>query len=282
MKIVVTGASGFVGRHVVRRLLERGHSVTAVSRDAARAAACDWFPRVRFVASDVHAPGADPRATFGESDLVIHLAWPGLPNYRQSFHLDENLPRDYAFLRSLVKTGYERLLVVGTCLECTPFDGCYTEDMDGAPTLPYPLAKARLRRQLVALQSEQPFALQWARLFYMYGEGQNPASLLAQLDRAIDSGAASFDMSGGEQVRDFSPVTDIAARLVEVAEHPQWLGVTHVCSGTPITVRELVERHIASRQAALRLNLGVFPYPDYEPMAFWGSSARLPAVDLAR
>ncbi|MEO8064312.1 MAG: NAD(P)-dependent oxidoreductase [Pseudomonadota bacterium] len=282
MNVVVTGASGFVGRHVVRALLERGHSVTAVGRDVSHAQAHNWFPQVRFVVADVHAPPADLRAAFGDADLVIHLAWPGLPNYRQPFHLDESLPRDFAFLRALVLAGYPRLLAIGTCLECVPFDGCYSEDMDGEPTLPYPLAKARLRRQLTALQSEHPFVLQWARLFYMYGEGQNPASLLAQLDRAIDSGAPGFDMSGGEQVRDFSPVTDIAAMLVTVAEHPQWQGVTHVCSGVPITVRELVERHIASRRSSIRLNLGVFPYPDYEPMAFWGASARLPVLGVAR
>jgi nucleoside-diphosphate-sugar epimerase len=147
--------------------------------------------------------------------------------------------------------------------------------MDGEPTLPYALAKVRLRRQLLELQREHPFVLQWARLFYMYGEGQHPASLLAQLDRAIASGSATFDMSGGEQVRDFLPVTEVARKLVAIAEHPDWTGVTHVCSGQPITVRAFVERHIASRGATIKLNLGVYPYPDYEPMAFWGRSERL-------
>jgi nucleoside-diphosphate-sugar epimerase len=99
--------------------------------------------------------------------------------------------------------------------------------------------------------------------------------LLAQLDRAIDSGAQSFDMSGGMQVRDFSPVTEVARKLTILAEHPEWQGVTHICSGKPITVRELVESHVAKRGSRIRLNLGVFPYPDYEPMSFWGKSERL-------
>jgi dTDP-6-deoxy-L-talose 4-dehydrogenase (NAD+) len=279
VKIIVTGASGFVGSHVVRALLGRGHEVTAIARDAARAAAHDWFPRVRFVAADVHAPtlAAPPglRARLGDADVVMHLAWPGLPNYRQSFHVDENLPRDFAFLEALVQAGYPRLLVTGTCLECSPREGCLAESDDGEPTLAYPLAKARLRRELEALRQRRPFVLQWARLFYMYGPGQNPGSLLAQLDRAIDSGATSFDMSGGAQVRDFSPVADIADKLARLAEHPEWDGVTHICSGQPITVRELVERHLAARGASLQLNLGVFPYADYEPMAFWGKSSRL-------
>jgi len=275
MQVIVTGASGFVGSHVVRVLLARGHAVTAVARDAARASRHDWFARVRFVAADVYAPLTDPVATFGKADLVMHLAWPGLPNYRAPFHLEENLPRDFAFLRSLVRAGYGRLLVTGTCLECAPKEGVYVESDEGEPSLPYPLAKARLRRMLEALRQETPFVLQWARLFYMYGEGQNPNSLFAQLDRAIETGDAAFDMSGGAQVRDFSPVTDVAAKLVRLAEHPEWDGVTHICSGQPATVRELVERHIAARGARLTLNLGVFPYADYEPMAFWGRSERL-------
>jgi nucleoside-diphosphate-sugar epimerase len=250
-----------------------------VGRDRARAAAHDWFARVRFVAADLHAPTitgpGSPREQFGDADVVMHLAWPGLPNYRQSFHLEENLPRDFRFLESLVEAGFERLLVTGTCLECSPKSGCLEEHDEGEPTLAYPLAKARLRKQLEALRRRKPFVLQWARLFYMYGPGQNPGSLLAQLDRAIDSGATSFDMSGGAQVRDFSPVTDIATKLVRLAEHPEWDGVTHICSGQPITVRELVERHLAARGASLKLNLGVFPYADYEPMEFWGSSTRL-------
>ncbi len=275
IRVLVTGASGFVGRHVIPALLDRGHRVTAVARNMDRARAFAWYPAVTAVSADVHAPIDDVRAAFGPADLVMHLAWPGLPNYRAPFHLEENLPRDFGFLSSLVEQGYARLLVTGTCLECAPRDGVYQESDDGDPTLAYPLAKARLRARLVELQGRSPYTLQWARLFYMYGEGQNPNSLLAQLDRAIDSGAASFDMSGGEQVRDYLPVEEVAHKLVRLAEHPEWTGVTHICSGQPISVRELVERHLSSRGAKLRLNLGVYPYPDYEPMKFWGASKRL-------
>jgi dTDP-6-deoxy-L-talose 4-dehydrogenase (NAD+) len=255
-------------------LLARGHEVVALVRDPERAARFEWHPAVRIVVADVHAPPADLRGAFGAADLVMHLAWPGLPNYREDFHVDVNLPRDYVFLESMVLAGYPRLLVTGTCFECFPQSGGYSEDCEGAPTLNYPLAKARLRRQLEALSAREPFGFQWARLFYMHGEGQNPKSLLAQLDLAIDAGAESFNMSGGEQVRDYLPVPEVAAKLATLAEHPLWTGVTHVCSGQGITVRELVEKHIAARGARIRLNLGVYPYVDYEPMAFWGTSAR--------
>jgi nucleoside-diphosphate-sugar epimerase len=274
VKVLVTGAAGFIGRHAIRELLARGHEVVAVVRDPARIENFEWRSAVRVVVMDIHQPLPDPRGVFGSIDLVMHLAWHGLPNYRAAFHVEENLPRDFAFLRSLVAAGYDRLLVTGTCFECFPEGGRMAEDRHGSPTLPYPLAKATLRRQLEALQAEVPFSLQWVRLFYMYGAGQNPGSLLAQLDRAIDVGAASFDMSGGEQLRDYLPVTAVAAKLATVAVHPEWTGVTHICNGSPISVRQLVEQHVAARRSSIVLNLGAYPYADYEPMAFWGASAR--------
>jgi nucleoside-diphosphate-sugar epimerase len=147
--------------------------------------------------------------------------------------------------------------------------------METRPTTAYGRAKDELRRTLQALQRTMPFVLQWARLFYMYGEGQNPRSLLAQLDQAIARGDAVFKMSGGEQVRDYLPVTTVAEHLVTLVEHPDCDGVLNICSGKPVTVRHLVEQHLAERGAQIRLQLGHYPYPDYEPMAFWGEPSRL-------
>jgi dTDP-6-deoxy-L-talose 4-dehydrogenase (NAD+) len=112
----------------------------------------------------------------------------------------------------------------------------------------------------------------------MYGEGQNPGSLLAQLDRAIEAGDPVFNMSGGEQLRDYLPVQQVAAYLVTIAESPNFGGIVNVCSGVPISVRRLVEQRIADRKSMIRLNLGYYPYPDYEPMAFWGDRHKLDGI----
>jgi dTDP-6-deoxy-L-talose 4-dehydrogenase (NAD+) len=78
--------------------------------------------------------------------------------------------------------------------------------MPTAPVTPYGLAKDTLRKFLEMLQEVHPFTLQWVRLFYLYGPGQNPKSLLSQLDAAIEQGDPVFRMSGGEQLRDYLPV----------------------------------------------------------------------------
>jgi len=278
MKVLVTGASGFVGRHVVTRLLARGHEVTAVARDEAKARNLAWFDRVRFVACDIHGAIDRPAERFGQPDAVMHLAWPGLPNYDALFHYEKTLPADYRFLKSLLQGGVGQLLVTGTCFEYGMQSGALAEDLPTAPANPYALAKDTLRKQLQALQQQHAFTLQWARLFYMHGEGQSPNSLLAQLDRAIDGGAAMFNMSGGEQLRDYLPVDEVASRCVTLLEHPGCNGIVNICSGEPISVRRLVERHLAHRRASIRLNLGHYPYSRDEPMAFWGNASRLAAI----
>ena len=278
MRVLVTGATGFVGRHLVSQLLARGHEVTALARDESRARGLAWFERVRFVACDLHAPMEHAVRHLGQPEAVAHLAWPGLPNYDALFHYENTLPADYRFLKSLVDGGIGQLLVTGTCFEYGMQSGALAEDRATAPANPYALAKDALRKQLQALQRKHPFVLQWARLFYMYGEGQSPNSLLAQLDRAIDSGETSFDMSGGEQLRDYLPVQKVAARLAMLLEHSHHGGIVNICNGEPISVRRLVERHLAERGATMRLNLGHHPYSHNEPMAFWGDARRFEAL----
>jgi nucleoside-diphosphate-sugar epimerase len=278
VRVVITGASGFIGRHAVTQLLARGHEVIAVGRDEARARQLAWFDQVRFIACDVHAAIERPGKAFGQPDAVMHLAWPGLPNYDALFHVEETLPADYRFLKSLVQDGVGQLLVTGTCVEYGMQSGALAEDMPTAPASPYALAKDTLRKQLQALQQQHPFTLQWARLFYMHGEGQNANSLLAQLDRAIDAGETVFNMSGGEQLRDYLPVAEVAARAVALLEHSTWDGVVNICSGEPTSVRRLAERHLSERGTGIRLNLGHYPYASDEAMAFWGDARRLAAI----
>jgi len=278
MKVLVTGATGFVGRHLVPYLLGRGHSVIAVARDETRARGFSWFDRVRFIATDIHHPSLDLVARFDRPDAVIHLAWPGLPNYGSLFHFEENLPADYRFLKSMVDAGSGHLMVTGTCFEYGLQSGCLSEDTTPQPANPYGLAKDTLRKFLQALQSQHPFVLQWTRLFYLHGPGQNPNSLLANLDRAIDNGDAVFNMSAGEQLRDYMGVEDATACLTRLLESPRCDGVFNVCSGAPVSVRRLVEQHIAKRGASIRLNLGHYPYPAHEPLAFWGDSRKLAAA----
>lgn len=238
-----------------------------MGRDKTRAQRLPWFSNVRFVSHDIQdsALAFAPKA----GSLLVHLAWPGLPNYKSLFHFEQNLPHAYAFVKRMIEAGVNQVLIAGTCLEYGNQGGALPSSQPTRPDTPYGMAKDMLRRQLELLKAELPYTLQWARLFYMYGEGQNPRSILAQLDTAISRGDAIFDMSAGEQLRDYLPVESVARQLQALLA-TNLGGAFNVCSGKPISIRRLVEEHIAAREANILLNLGHYPYPDHEPMAFWG------------
>lgn len=210
-----------------------------------------------------------------EPDALIHLAWSGLPNYKSEHHVDEELPSQYRFLEGLIRDGLKNLLVTGTCLEYGLQSGALSEDQGTRPITQYGIAKDSLRKQLETLKTSVPFQLSWARLFYMYGEGQSPNSLLPQLRSAVARGDKTFNMSGGEQLRDYLPVTEVARILVALAMNGRDNGIVNVCSGHPISVRALVEGWIEENGWSIALNPGHYPYPEYEPMAFWGDRQKL-------
>jgi nucleoside-diphosphate-sugar epimerase len=206
---------------------------------------------------------------------LIHLSWGGLPNYRSLHHIEQELPMQYGFLSGLIRAGLSSLVVSGTCFEYGMQSGQLSEELESHPDNPYGYAKDALRRQLEYLRATQPFALTWARLFYLYGEGQSEKSLWPQLKRSIERGDKVFNMSGGEQLRDYLHVTDIAKYMVMLALNRADIGIVNFCSGKPTSVRRLVEDWIKENGWEIKLNLGHYPYPDYEPMAFWGNRRRL-------
>ena len=279
-KILVTGATGFIGNYVVTELLKQNHHVIASSASAEKARSFSWFPSVQYIQFDLGSfnDKVDYYALFDRPDVMIHLAWEGLPNYKAAFHYDINLPRHFLFLQNMLRHGLTSLSITGTCFEYGMHEGMLSEDMPSDPANPYALAKDTLRKMLEELQQTIAFDFKWIRLFYMYGRGQNPNSLLSQLQKALDEKASSFNMSGGEQVRDYLPVEKVAEYIVQIALQTKLGGIINCCSGQPISVRQLAENYLQRQKAVMHLNLGYYPYTDYEPMAFWGDTRRLQAV----
>ncbi len=273
VKVAVSGATGFVGRHVVAALERAGAEPTLWLSPASQLPEASRRHRVARIY--VHAPARDAFAQLGAPDALIHLAWQGLPNYGSLHHFEREAPAHYAALKALVEQGLGTLVVAGTCFEYGMQSGPLDEARPALPANAYALAKDTLRRELEQLQRERAFALTWARLFYLYGDGQAPTALWPQLRRAAEAGAATFAMSGGEQLRDYLPVEQAAAHLVALALQRRGHGLVNVCSGQPVSVRSLVERWIAEHGWSIRPDLGRYPYPAHEPMAFWGDATKL-------
>ncbi len=277
MKVLVTGATGFIGNYVVEELLQNNCTVIATSSNQQKAAGAGWFNMVNYIPFDLsHFDDSVDYYTFFEKpDILIHLAWEGLPNFKSSFHEEVNLPRHLSFLTNLLRNGLSDLTVAGTCFEYGMQQGSLREDMDTLPDNSYGKAKDALRKGLEDCSKKHTFSFKWARLFYMYGKGQNPNSLLSQLDKALANGEEVFNMSGGEQVRDFLPVEKVAENIVKIASQKKVDGIINNCSGEPVTVKDFVESYLKKTNKNISLNLGYYPYPDYEPMKFWGDRNKL-------
>jgi len=273
MKIAVTGASGFVGRYVVAELDSLEVTTTLVVRSLINLSTSS--PKNNIVKIDLDNLPLNSYELMNSPDVLIHLAWDGLPNYKSIHHFQDVLPNQFKFLKTIIESGLKNLIVTGTCFEYGMQSGSLREDLQTQPINPYGFAKNVLRCQLEYLQQVNPFNLTWARLFYMYGEGQAETSLFTQIRRSVERKDNIFNMSGGEQLRDYLSVQEVVKYIVALAMTKRDNGVVNICSGTPISVRRLVEKWIRENNWFIDINLGYYPYPDYEPMAFWGNRQKL-------
>lgn len=206
---------------------------------------------------------------------VILLSWPGLPNYKEPFHVTRNLPACVELIDELAESGLQRLVVAGTCYEYGLQHGPLKEDQLTEPANCYAIAKDSLRRVIASSYSYQNLQWCWARIFYPYGQGQNPDSLLPSLQRAIDQGDPVFAMSSGRQVRDFVPVDHVAMLLLKLAMNPMAQGIYNCGSGRPLSLRELAEERIAKSLSSTALKLGVYADRKDEPLAFWADTKKI-------
>ncbi len=277
MKVAITGATGFIGRYVLQSLQRHNVEIVAITRGCVSGKL--FSDNVECVQLDVLNSSENAYDLMGRPDTLIHLAWGGLPNYKSDHHLEVELPSQYHFLENLVSAGLSSLFVAGTCFEYGMQSGSLCEITETVPDNPYGQAKDQLRKKLELLQERTSFALTWGRLFYLYGEGQSESSLYTLLHQAIERGDKVFNMSGGEQVRDFLPVNLVAEKIVSLALLKEDVGIVNIASGEPTTVRDLVQLWLKEKGSQMELNLGYYPYPDYEPMEFWANVAKLRSLN---
>ena len=275
MKIAISGATGFVGRHITIELEKNLITPILLVRPSSIALSTNIKHTVVPINLECIDNGKNLFERIGKPEILIHCAWSGLPNYTSFHHFEKELYNQYTFLTQLIKGGLKNILVTGTCFEYGMQSGALCEKMESKPINPYGFAKYSLFQQLKYFQTSLPFNLTWGRLFYLYGEGQSKNSLLSQLKQAVSNQEQLFNMSGGEQLRDYLSISKAAEYLVSLALLKQNIGILNICSGKPMSVRSIVENWIVENNWNIKLNLGYYPYPDYEPMAFWGDRNKL-------
>ena len=279
MKIAITGATGFIGRHVRSVLVKTDHVVVLVVRNVKKVG--DRAANEEIVVADLSQARTDWFELFGKPDAVLHLAWGGLSNYMDSYHVDVELPMQLKFLQSLIDSGLKKLVVAGTCYEYGLSSGAISESQMTNPNTPYGIAKDSLRKALFEIRSKKDFELTWARVFYPYGEGQSENSIYSQLTKAISSDEKEFAMGSGVQMLDFIQVTRVAKALRTFVTEKKGVGLINVGSGEPQSVIEFVKKLIYHFESNIVPRVGAVADRDYESLSFWSDNDLLDSLALS-
>lgn len=278
LRILVTGASGFIGSYLTPLLVEANLDVVYAVREASQSSLTN-SNRGEWVAHNI---GADsPGAFFSKQhniDVIIHLAWDNIEDVNCISHDREILIAHREFLFAGIRSGVKRVFVLGTCYEYGLLTGPVSENVLGEPVTCYGRAKAELLASLQRLKEVEDFELSWGRLFFVYGNGARSNSIYKQLMEAIDSGSEIFEMSLGEQVLDYLHVAEVARLISKIALLPEGCGVVNICSGKPIRLRDHVADWISGRGRSIELKLGAYPYRPHESMNLWGDKTYLQAL----
>ncbi len=274
LKIAITGASGFIGSHLVDKLISNNNNeLLIVGRNVNELKIYFSNNRCVFIELDLNENLTNESLNeISKCDKLIHLAWAGLPNYTSFSHFNLNLNQHFYFLSELIKRGLTDITVTGTCFEYGKVEGCLTEDMIPKPNNFYALAKVTLMNLLLIFKNEFEFKLKWVRLFYIYGDGESNKSLFSLLEKAISTNKKQFDLSPGDQIRDYLTVDEVVNKLIAISLNNDFDGVINCSSGIGLKIKDIVVDYVEQKGAKIQLNFGVLPYNSFESFSFWGDT----------
>lgn len=268
MKILVTGANGYLGQGIVRIILNNGHCVVATDfntqfvDERAERIACNLF--------EVD----NPYSFFGEPDVLLHLAWrDGFVHY-SSAHIDD-LPKHYAFIKKMVDGGIQQVAVMGSMHEIGFFEGSINESTPCHPTTPYGIGKNALRDLTQMICKQKNIVFQWLRGYYIVGNSKFGSSIFSKITAAVDEGKTEFPFTLGQNQYDFIDYPDFCAQVAAVVGQKNEQGIINICSGKPEKLADRVERFIKENDYRIKLQYGAFPDRPYDSKAVWGNDTKI-------
>lgn len=267
MKVVVTGASGYIGRHVVDALIKMHHEVIAVDMINKGINTDATFLSLDIFSDDIYNK-------LGRPDACIHMAWKDGFNHASDAHMGM-LSKHYAFIKNMIDGGVKYLSVMGTMHEIGYYEGCVDENTPTNPLSMYGIAKNALREASLLLADKSDTALMWLRAYYILGDDSNNNSIFSKITQMEHEGKASFPFVSGKNKYDFIHVDELAKQIATASTQSEITGIINCCSGKPVSLADKVNEFIEKNHYSIRPDYGKFPERPYDSPAIWGDNKKI-------
>ena len=271
MKILVTGANGYLGQGIVRHILDCGHDVIAADFKV------DYIDnRASKVECNLFSIN-DPFTYFEQPDVLLHLAWrDGFIHYSDSHIID--FPKHYSFIKKFTESDVKRIAIMGSMHEIGFFEGCIKEETPCNPVTQYGISKNALRMlsEMLCKQKEKEF--QWLRGYYIVGNSMFGSSIFSKITAAEKEGKSEFPFTMGQNQFDFIDYECFCEQVAKTVEQNNVLGIINICSGHPEKLADRVERFINDNGYKIKLKYGAFPDREYDSKAVWGDAGKIEKI----
>ena len=273
MKILVTGANGYIGRHTVKALLDKGADVLAC--DIVTTDVDERAERRNFNLFEL--PNGNVYELLGSPDVCLHMAWRNGFVHNAPTQIGD-LSAHYKFLTAMIDGGLKQLAVMGTMHEIGYWEGAIDENTPCNPISMYGIAKDSLRRAMLLYSQHNSCILQWLRAYYILGDDRRNNSIFCKLLQAEDEGKKSFPFTSGKNQYDFITVDELANQISAVVMQSNVNGIINCCTGTTMSLADRVEQFLKDHHLNIKLDYGAFPDRPYDSPCVYGNPNKIMSI----